>query len=136
MKLFIYAIIIVLFIGSYASAQVVIVNKSVSESSISAANLGNIYSLTTSKWNNGSKIVVFDHSEGTEKTNFYKYIGKDPLSLKKEWMKKQLTGEAKAPETLGSDDEIISKVASTPGAVGYVKSAGGNSSIKVVAEIK
>jgi len=136
MKILKYTIAVILLTFTYSYSQVVIVNKSVSESSISASNLGNIYSLTTTKWNNGSKIVVIDRSEGDLKSGFYKYIGKDALSLKKEWMKKQLTGEAKAPETLGSDDEVISKVASTPGAIGYVKSAGGNNGVKVVADFK
>ncbi len=118
------------------NAQIsVIANQSVSESSITVGNAGNIYSLTKTKWSDGSKIIVFDNSSDA-KNAFYASIGKDQLSMKKEWMKKQLTGEAKAPETLGSDADIIAKVASTPGAIGYVKSSSVNSSVKVLLEIK
>lgn len=136
-KVIIIALFCIFFVTEYSAQVHVIANKSISESTLSASTLANIYSLGMSKWANGSKIVVIDQSsEGAAKTAFYKYIGKEPLTLKKEWMKKQLTGEAKAPESIGSEDEIINKVAGTPGAIGYVKSSVTNSNVKVVAEIK
>jgi len=51
-------------------------------------------------------------------------------------MKKQLTGEAKAPETIGSDEDVIKKVASTPGSIGYVKASSVTGEVKVLLEIK
>ena len=130
-------IIALFFTASYGiNAQVsVIVNKSVGQSSISATLLTNIYSLTLTKWADGSKIVVLDNTSDA-KTDFYSSLGKDQLSLKKEWLKKQLTGEAKAPETLGSDSDVVNKVASTPGAVGFVKSSSVTPNVKVLLEIK
>ena len=138
MKKYFLILVTILLISSVSKAQVsVIVNKSVTETSISSSSLGNIYSLVETKWSNGSKVVVFDYSsDNNTKSSFYKYINKEALSLKKEWMRKQLTGEAKAPQLFSSDDEVLAKVASTPGAIGYVKSAVTNSSVKVVAEIK
>ena len=138
MKKYFLILVMIFLIGNAVNAQVsIIVNKSVSETSISAATLGNIYSLVETKWNNGSRIVVFDYnSDNTLKSSFYKHISKDALSIKKEWMRKQLTGEAKAPQLFSSDDEVLAKVASTPGAIGYVKSSIVNSSVKVVVEIK
>jgi len=118
------------------SAQVsVIANKSVSESTVSAVQVSNIYTFTTTKWANGNKIIVFDNGSDI-KNAFYSAIGKDLLSLKKEWMKKQLTGEAKAPETLGSDADVVAKVSSTPGSIGYVRSGNTNSSVKIIVELK
>lgn len=135
MKNFIIIIVAVVFILIPVNAQVsVIANKSVNET-VNAPKVANIYSLTLTKWSSGSKIVVFDNNSDI-KTNFYKEIGKDQMSLKKEWMKKQLTGEAKAPEALGSDDEVISKVSSTPGAIGFVKSSSVNANVKVLLELK
>jgi ABC-type phosphate transport system substrate-binding protein len=58
------------------------------------------------------------------------------MQIKKVWMKLQLTGEGQAPEGLGSDDEVVSKVASTPGAIGYVDAAKVNDNVKVLLEIK
>ena len=127
-------IVIILFILPVQAQVSVITNKSVSET-INTSKLANIYSLTVTKWSDGSKIVVLDNNSET-KNNFYKELGKDQLSLKKEWMKKQLTGEAKAPESLGSDDDVINKVASTPGAIGFVKSSSVTGNVKVILELK
>jgi ABC-type phosphate transport system substrate-binding protein len=136
MKKVILVTALILFIAANANAQVsIIANKSVSESALAANKVASIYSLETTKWSNGNKIVVFDNNSET-KSGFYSGIGKDQLSLKKEWMKKQLTGEAKAPEAVGSDADVISKVASTPGAIGFVKSASVNGNVKVLCELK
>ena len=78
---------------------------------------------------------MFDNSTDA-KAAFYSGITKDQLSLKKIWMKKQLTGEAKAPETVGSDEDVVKKVSSTPGAIGYVKSSAVTGDVKVLLELK
>lgn len=130
-------IVIVLFLvlGTTINAQVsVVANKSVAES-VNAAKVAGIYSLTTTKWADGTKIIVYDNS-GDAKTGFYSGIGRDLQSLKKEWMKKQLTGEGRAPEALSSDADVIKKVASTAGAIGFVKSSSVTGDVKVVAEFK
>jgi len=119
-----------------AQAQVkVIANKSVAESSLNGARVASIYSLEMTKWPDGTRIVVIDQS-GDAKDDFYSAIGKDPLALRKSWLKKQLTGEAKAPETVGSDAEVVRKVAATPGAVGYVRATSVTSEVKVLCELK
>jgi ABC-type phosphate transport system substrate-binding protein len=136
MKKFLLSILITLVLGINLSAQVsVIANKSISEASLTSGKVGNIYSLEATKWADGSKITVFDNSSDT-KTAFYSKIGKDQLSLKKDWMKKQLTGEAKAPAALGSDDDVLQKVASTKGAIGFVKSSKVSGDVKVLLELK
>lgn len=135
-SLLLFAILCIISIN--ISAQVsVIVNKSVSETSINAAKLSNIYSLNLVKWDNGTKIVVIDQAEKNDiKTKFYSFISKDPISLQKDWLRKVITGEAKAPLSLLSDTEIINKVASTPGAIGYVNSSSVTGNVKVIVEIK
>lgn len=135
MKNFLTIIFLLIVSLISVNAQIsVVANKSVSES-LNAAKVAGIYSLTITKWADGSKIVVFDNS-GDAKVGFYTGIGRDLQSLKKEWMKKQLTGEAKAPETLGSDADVIKKVAATSGAIGYVKSSSVTGDVKVIAELK
>lgn len=121
-------------VSTYGQVSV-IANKSVGEASLTAAKVSAIFSLDQTKWSGGGKIVVIDNSSDAKKS-FYAGIGKDALSMKKEWMKKQLTGEAKAPESLGSDADVIAKVAATPGAIGFVKSGSAGSSVKVLLEIK
>jgi len=134
MKKLLSLVAIIVFTMSVQAQVSVIGNKAVGEA-VNAAKIISIYSLTVTKWADGSKIIVYDN--GSDANNgFYSALGKDHLSFKKEWMKKQLTGEAKAPENMGSDAEVIAKVASTPGAVGFVKAASVTGSVKVLLELK
>lgn len=134
----IFLFLLFLCIKAEVSAQVaVIVNKSVPVNSVNKAKLLEIYSISQKKWDNGQKIVVFDlKSEGSAKEKFYRYIGKSNAELKKTWMRVQLTGAGSAPQALYSEDEIISKVASTPGAIGFIEQKNVNGSVRVVAKIE
>ncbi len=51
-------------------------------------------------------------------------------------MKKQLSGDGKAPVALESEDEMITKVASTPQGVGYVTKQKVTDAVKVLFELK
>lgn len=127
-----------LFCAIGAQAQVaVIVNKSVPAASLNGAKLSDLYSLSTKTWDNGTKVVVFDQKTDNDvKSKFYSFVGKSAADMKKVWMRVQLSGEGKAPEALSSDDEVIKKVASTPGAIGYVSADKVTGDVKVVATIK
>lgn len=136
MKRLIIVLFLIFIVESFAQVSV-IVNKSVPETSINSSKLSGIYSLSQVKWSDGSKIVVYEQSsDNDQKAKFYQFISKEPQALKKEWLKKQFSGEAKAPESLSSDEDVLKKVASTPGAIGYVKSSSVNSTVKVLVEIK
>jgi ABC-type phosphate transport system substrate-binding protein len=134
MKKLLSLIAIVISVMSVHAQVSVIGNKSVGEA-VNTAKVISIYSLTTTKWGDGTKIAVFDNGSDAN-AGFYSALGKDHMSFKKEWMKKQLTGEAKAPENLGSDADVVAKVGSTPGAVGFVKSSSVTGAVKVLLELK
>lgn len=129
---------IILFAAVATQAQVaVIANKSVSESSISSGKLNDIYSLRAKTWSNGKEIVpVTLKSENESAKKFFGAFGKSLMEMKKLWMKLQLTGEGQPPAGVGSEDEVVSKVASTPGAIGFVSSDKVNNSVKVLLTVK
>lgn len=133
----IIAVFFVCTVQSQMQAQVaVIVNKSVPAASLSASQVSDLYALNTKQWGNGSKVVVFDlKTDGDVKSKFYGFLGKSSGDLKKIWMRLKLTGEAEPPTALASDDEILAKVASTPGAIGFVSADKVNDKVKVVAKI-
>jgi ABC-type phosphate transport system substrate-binding protein len=122
---FYYSIIIILtaLIFTASDAQVaVIVNKSNSISKISHSSLKDIYMLSNVKWSDGTGIVVIDNREKSLQQKFYDFINvKDILSVKKQWLRVQLSGEGKAPMVVDGAEEMLAKVASTPGAIGYVR---------------
>lgn len=139
MKLFkYYFIALMLFAVASVQAQVAIIaNKSVSESSISSSKLNDIYSLRTKSWGNGSSIIpvtIKSDNEATQK--FFSALGKSSMEMKKLWMKLQLTGEGQPPTGVGSEEELLAKVASTPGAIGFISADKVNSSVKVLLTIK
>ncbi|MFO7445545.1 MAG: hypothetical protein R6W90_04225 [Ignavibacteriaceae bacterium] len=137
MKNVILFVAIAFSLGIKINAQVaVIANKSVSESSISVDKASDIYTSKDKNWGNGTKIVRFTlKSEDVNSNKFFGAIGKTYADLKKVWMKLQLTGEGQAPEALGADDEIINKVASTPGAIGFVNAGKVSDKVKVLLTI-
>ena len=139
MKLYKFLTAAIILLAAVATqAQVaVIANKSVPESSVSSSKLSDIYSLRLKTWSNGSAIVpVTFKSDNEDSQKFFNSLGKSTMEMKKLWMKLQLTGEGQPPVGVGSDDEVLSKVASTPGAIGFVSADKVNGSVKVLLTIK
>lgn len=137
MRKLVIALIIctILPIASFAKIAV-IANKDVKTSSINKAKLLDVYTLDVNEFG-GSKIKIFDYSSETAvRKDFFDYLGKSIADFKQVWMKKKLTGNGNPPINVGSEDDMLSKVASTPGAIGYVSSDKVNASVKVLMEIK
>ena len=105
-----------------ASAEVaIIVNQSVPIQTIDSRTLFDLYSGDIKRWSNGQTVVLLDLGpRGEVKTTFYDYLGKSSSRMKSIWMKNMLAGEGSPPESFASEDEIIKRVAATPGAIGYV----------------
>lgn len=83
-----------------------------------------------------TNIVLFDLKSGSVKDNFLTLIGKKSNELKMIWMKATLAGDGKAPEVLENEVSVVQKVASTPGAIGYVNSSSVTPEVKVLFELK
>jgi ABC-type phosphate transport system substrate-binding protein len=139
MKFLKYCIVAFIALFSYNSyAQVaVIANKSVPVSSISAGQLTEIYLLHTKTWSNGKAVIpVTLKTDNETSKKFFGTVGKSSMEMKKFWMKAELTGEGQSPAGFGSDEEVLNKVASTPGAIGFVDADKVNDNVKVLMKIK
>ena len=137
MKYFSYIVLIALIVVVNCSAQIaVIVNKANPISKITSSLLSDIYTLNNTRWSDGTKIVVFDCKVKEARESLCNFIGKDNMSLRKRWMQVQLSGEGKAPEVLDDASDVIKKVASNAGGIGYVKlSEVRDSDVKVIAKL-
>lgn len=135
-KILLLALLTILCCTVKLSAQVaVIANKSVGAGSVDASTLANIYSLD-SKNLGGVTLVVLDLGEDNDaKKKFYGFLGKSFADMKKIWLKAKLTGNGNPPVTVSSEDEMIKKVASTPGAIGYVSASKVTADVKVLKKI-
>jgi ABC-type phosphate transport system substrate-binding protein len=99
----------------------VIAHPSVPVEAITRAQLLDLYTGDVKEWDNGEPIILIDLKPKTDvKQTFYDYLGKSASRMKSIWMKNMLTGEGKPPESMGSQQDLLQKVASTPGAIGYV----------------
>ena len=122
----------------HAEAQVVVIaHKSVTSGVLDNSSLLDMFTLNTKSWSDGGKITVIDFkNDSPARTRFYAALGTSFAEMQKTWLRKQFSGKALPPILLASDDEIVTKVASTPGAIGYVSADKVSKEVKVLATLK
>lgn len=115
-------------------AQVaVIVHKAAPVDTLTQAELFDYFSCEVKTWSNKTPVVVFDLKPQSEiKEAFYEFLGKSASRMKSIWMKKMLMGEGDPPQALLSEEDVLKKVAATPGAIGFVSKARVHDGVKVV----
>lgn len=121
-----------------ATAQVaVIAHKEVPADTVDRIQVLDFYTRDIKKWTSKLPVVVFDLKPDNEvKEAFYKFLGKSTSRMKSIWLKKLLSGEGDPPEELKSQDEMLQKVATTPGAIGFVEYSKANDDVKTLLLIK
>jgi len=131
------AILFTLYSAPAAAAQVAIIaNKSVPVDSVSQSEVLEIYTGELREWKNGSPIVAYDlTAEGTVRDQFYEFIGRKSSRIKSIWMKNLLMGEGSPPESLKTEEDVLGRVARTPGAIGFVRPEMTNDSVKILAVV-
>ncbi len=135
------AIVTILFLFSWAEASfsqvAVIAHKSVPVDTIKKSELLDFYTADIKKWINGDKVIVNDlKPKGEVKEIFYKFLGKTPSRMKSVWLKNMLSGEGDPPEALKSEEEMLQKIAATPGAIGFLSHTKVDNNVKTLIVIK
>jgi ABC-type phosphate transport system substrate-binding protein len=118
------ALFFCLFLGcSVAKSQevIVIANKSVKSSGVSASDLKDVYSGDKTSLSDGSHVVPATLKGGPVHEAFLKkYVGKGDAAFRAGWRSLVFAGSASMPKTFDSESALIEYVAATPGAIGYV----------------
>ena len=138
MKQLMLAVLVSIIIIGRADAQiVVIVNKSVPVHTLQSRTVLDIYSLNTKEWPDGSPVIPIT-LKGSESVpqDFFASLGARLLDMKKLWMRMLLLGEEQVPVVVNSEDDVVAKVASTPGAIGFVRKAKADPSVRIVATVE
>lgn len=131
-KLFIITAIFFIYTTVGTAQVVVIANKSVKTDKINVSALKDLYFLDAQSIG-GDKVKLFDiSSDNASKTSFYTALGSTSAEVKKVWLKAKLTGSGNPPESVGSEEDMVKKVASTPGAIGYVDKSKVSADVKVL----
>lgn len=122
MKIVFATILYLTLCPSGAFAQVaVIAHRSVPTDRIKKSELLDFYTGDIKQWRDDQPVVVFDlKPRGEVKETFYKFLGKSSSRMKSIWLKKMLLGEGDPPASMKSEQELLKKVASTTGAIGFV----------------
>lgn len=134
MKTTVAIIIGLIFWNGVAAGQVtVIVNPSVPLDSLSKTELLDIFCGEKTFWSDHVPVVVFDLKPvGATRDQFYEMLNISPSRVKSIWLKRMLSGDADPPEYLPGEEEMLRKVAETPGAIGFVDAAKVDKQVKVV----
>ena len=112
----------------------VVVSQEVPLSEISTANLQGIFSVRVRSWPNGQPVRVFvlpDRSEAHREfarqvLHVYPYVLRDA------WDRLVFTGTGQAPIEVENENELLQKIASTPGSIGYVQKGRANEKVKTL----
>lgn len=103
---------------------------------LASTRLLDFYTGDVQTWNGEMAVVFFDLKPRTEvKKAFYHFLGKSPSRMKSIWMKRLLAGEGEPPQALGSNREMLAKVAATPGAIGFALRDSVHGPVKILAII-
>lgn len=132
------AVILSCLAGGAVSAEdvVVIAHPAVPAETITRYEAHDIFAGDIRLWKNGDRVIVFDLEPKTEaKEAFYRFIGRSTSRMKSIWMKNLLSGEGGPPQALESESAVLSRVRSTPGAIGYVRASLLDGTVKVLARV-
>jgi ABC-type phosphate transport system substrate-binding protein len=123
--LFAYLLAASLLVAGVANATEsyeVIINATVNEKTLPKTSLRAIFGMRLHTWPDGTAIKVFVMPDDAplhaafskEKLNVF------PYQLRSAWDRLVFSGTGQAPETVNSPEDMLAKVASTPGAIGYL----------------
>jgi ABC-type phosphate transport system substrate-binding protein len=113
----------------------IVVNRSNPVENLSFAELRKIFMGEQTHWSNGRRITVVMLEAGKQErqavlTQIYRMDDKD---FNKHFLQGMFTGEIHAaPKTLATPTEVLKFVLNVPGAIGYVRGAEADESVKVV----
>jgi ABC-type phosphate transport system substrate-binding protein len=113
----------------------IVVNRSNPVENLSFAELRKIFMGEQTHWSNGRRITVVMLEAGKQErqailTQIYRMDDKD---FNKHFIQGMFTGEIHAaPKTLATSTEVLKFVLNVPGAIGYVRGAEADESVKVV----
>ncbi|MDR4516740.1 MAG: substrate-binding domain-containing protein [Nitrosomonas sp.] len=112
----------------------IVTHPDVNESNISKNYLRAIFSMRLRTWPNGVIIKVFvlpddhklHHEFSKEKLSLF------PYQLRQSWDRLVFSGTGQAPTTVSSNEDMLSRIMNTPGAIGYLETTYVNDEIHVL----
>ena len=135
LQVFIIAGLVLVSLVSFAGSDVkVIANTSVTADFISAGELKRIYLLQTRKLKDGSVVEPVLQKRGSVHDAFSRqFLDRDGEEIRTYYHGVVFTGKGSMPREVNSDEEMVSYVARSRGAIGYVSGGVNTDGVKVLA---
>jgi ABC-type phosphate transport system substrate-binding protein len=110
---------------------VVIVNKG-NDNTVDKSLVARLYLGETKSWPGGGSVALIDLPEDNPARAGFdnEVVGKSPASLKSLWAQNVFTGKALPPKVMQGDDDVKKAVAANRNAIGYIKPASLDDSVK------
>ncbi len=107
-----------------AAEPVAIANPSVDLDAVSLNTARLVFSRQLAQWPNGTEVRVFvlPDNHDVHRTFAKETLSLYPRQLRRVWDRQVYTGTGQAPETVASEEEMLYRIATTPGAIGYLSS--------------
>ena len=111
-----------------------VININTPQRSISINGLSAIFKMRLRHWNDGSEVLVFvlADDDPLHKQFCKQVLNVFPHQMRRNWNKLVFSGTGQAPSELKNKDEIIKKISSTPGAIGYLSGKDLTKDIKIL----
>lgn len=119
-----YGLALALVLSPATADVVVVVSAQSPVSSLSRAELADIFLGRLSRLPTGDPVVPIDQAERTAAYNeFYSvYVGQTAAQVKAHWSRLIFTGRGRPPQSVASGADAAEIVASNPNAIAYVSS--------------
>jgi ABC-type phosphate transport system substrate-binding protein len=121
--------------GAFAAELKVIANEGVSADSISSDDLKKVFLITSSSLDGSHVQPVLEKGGAVHEAFVKEYLGKSDAALQTYYRSLVFTGKGSMPKAVASDAEMVSVVAKTKGAIGYVSSGAAAAGVKTL-EVK
>jgi ABC-type phosphate transport system substrate-binding protein len=117
-----------------ANAVYAVINADTAQHIISKNKLGAIFKMRLRHWQDGSPITVFVLEDENPLHRLFckKILNVFPHQMRKSWNKLVFSGTGQAPVQVTDQQDMIDKISSTPGAIGYLSGENINDKIRVL----
>ena len=114
--------------------QELIVNRNLEPLPLHQSDARLYFSLRMVRWPTGVPVTVFVLPDGDElHSAFAKLVlGLFPYQLRSVWDRQVFSGTGQAPITVADETEMLRRVATTPGGIGYVRTVPPNAAVWTV----
>jgi ABC-type phosphate transport system substrate-binding protein len=131
-----FALALTLVVNTVRADVVAVVSSTSTITSLSNAQVTDIFLGKVSRFPNGTLAVPIDQVEGSPaRDEFYAtFANKSPAQVKAHWTKIIFTGRGQPPKSVSNSVEVRKLVAANPQAISYMERSAVDSTVKVLVQ--